>query len=175
MAKSSSEKWDYLKAFAENGGFNFLSKMEESYNCASLCSVPLFYMTKTLENGRPTRDCLSAVMEDLGETPAGYITLLTGLLLLITLIGSCPLCGSNKAEEGSDEVEVLNKTDDLGYAKKSSNLSYASNAGKSQIGAGLNRNKADQFNSSINSNKSLKSAASASASPPTKAVAKGKR
>ena len=95
MKGYSSDKWNNLRAFADNGGFNFLSKMEESYNCASLCSVPLFYMTKGLENGRPTRDCLTAVAEDLGETPAGYVTLLAGLLILVSLIGACPLCGGS--------------------------------------------------------------------------------
>jgi hypothetical protein len=31
-----------------------LSELEDKYDCASVCEVPLFYITKDIGEGRPT-------------------------------------------------------------------------------------------------------------------------
>ena len=40
--------------FFNKGGFDFLSALETDFDCASLCKVPLFYVTRSMDEGKPT-------------------------------------------------------------------------------------------------------------------------
>jgi hypothetical protein len=70
--KSSGEKdpqlsqtMEMVDKFFDKGGYKFLSDLEEKFNCASICSTPLFYITKDVKEGPPTNDCVTAAMDDL--------------------------------------------------------------------------------------------------------------
>jgi len=44
---------ELLKNFFAKGGYNFLKQIEEDFNCAGICDVPLFFMTKNISEGSP--------------------------------------------------------------------------------------------------------------------------
>jgi len=50
-----------------NGGtFNLLKNFETFYKnneCASICKVPLFYLTKSVELGPPKKECIEAYLD----------------------------------------------------------------------------------------------------------------
>ena len=56
------ETMQYVDEFFEKGGYDFLAGLENRYDCASLCSVPLFYLTKDVDNGPPQTDCFTAAV-----------------------------------------------------------------------------------------------------------------
>lgn len=79
--------------FFNKGGYKFLSDLEEKFNCASVCSTPLFYITKDVKEGPPTNDCVTAAMEELMQNQnAVIICAATGILLLISISGAFVLC-----------------------------------------------------------------------------------
>lgn len=47
---------DILK-FMEKGGIDFIKQLETDYQCASICDVPLFYITKNISEGQPKKEC----------------------------------------------------------------------------------------------------------------------
>jgi len=55
---TSSNTKQSIRNFFEKGGFTFLSGLEESYDCASICNVPLFYITRDISEGRPEQECV---------------------------------------------------------------------------------------------------------------------
>lgn len=63
-------------------------------NCASMCQTPVFYWSRSIENGPPETDCLDAFVKDMtsGTMPAGAVALLSGLALIVAGIGGFPLC-----------------------------------------------------------------------------------
>ena len=84
---------EFQKEFFENGGFELFAELEEEYECASLCSAPLFYLTKDINAGSPPQDCVQAgIMALTGQTGVGAAAVVTGLLLLVAFFGSIPLC-----------------------------------------------------------------------------------
>jgi hypothetical protein len=42
--------------------------IETKYNCASLCKTPLFYMSLSVEEGRPETDCTTAILNAMSES-----------------------------------------------------------------------------------------------------------
>ena len=60
---------DNFKTFAKENTWRLFEEVENDYDCAAVCYVPLFYMTRPISDGRPTRDCLKPLLEDvLGQT-----------------------------------------------------------------------------------------------------------
>jgi hypothetical protein len=57
------ETMKFVDKFFNQGGYEFMKDLEERYNCASLCEVPLFYLTKDVRLGQPTKDCVTATIE----------------------------------------------------------------------------------------------------------------
>ena len=51
---TSGRKWSQVREFFRSGGFDFLSDAESKYDCASICEVPLFYVTRDISEGLPT-------------------------------------------------------------------------------------------------------------------------
>ena len=51
-----------VKDFVDKGGMEFLQALEDQYNCASICNVPLFYITKDIAEGKPTSECGDALI-----------------------------------------------------------------------------------------------------------------
>jgi len=82
------------RKFLDNGGFEYIKAFETEFDCAGLCKLPLFYMSRPIADGPPTNTCIKAVtvgMQDkLGS--AGTVALITGLAMLVGMVGACPLC-----------------------------------------------------------------------------------
>ena len=87
------ETMDMVDMFFKAGGYDFLKSLEEKYSCASICEVPLFYLTKDVKLGAPSIDCFTAAVEDISDNSLlAMIFLVTAFLLLFAIIGVFPLC-----------------------------------------------------------------------------------
>jgi hypothetical protein len=42
-----------------------LKEIEEKYNCASICTVPLFYITRDISEGRPDTECIRGIYNEI--------------------------------------------------------------------------------------------------------------
>lgn len=90
---SMAETMKYVDAFFDNGGYEFLSALESKYNCASMCKVPLFWLTKDVSEGPATRECVEAAIESLSDQQRIATALaITGVFLLLAALGAFPLC-----------------------------------------------------------------------------------
>ena len=104
--KSNESKWDSTKDFIKSGGLAFMKEFEKKLDCAGVCKIPLFYTTLSIEIGKPTQDCVNAAVDKLQDSakPAGVVALLTGLVLLIGMLGGFPLCqGYEELMGGEDD------------------------------------------------------------------------
>ena len=54
---------ELVDKFFNQGGFDFLTDLENRYDCASLCETPLFYLTKDVSLGPPPIDCVTATVD----------------------------------------------------------------------------------------------------------------
>ena len=94
--------------FFEKQGYAFLEGVENTFNCASVCSVPLFYITKDISEGRPQMECVQAVIEGV-QGPLGIAAMTSifiGFLLITAVFGTFPLCCSKgkRAENYMDKA-----------------------------------------------------------------------
>lgn len=105
-AGKSAEVSQKAKEWMEKTGIKAVELMELSFaeeKCASMCTKGKFYFTRSIEDGPPETDCLSALVGSMQSMPAGAIALLSGLALIVAGIGGFPLCtGFN---EKNDEPE----------------------------------------------------------------------
>lgn len=92
--KNNIQKGSLQEKFLEMGGLPFVREMEESYDCAGICEVPLFYMIRDIAEGPPTVGCMDAAAKGLAQnySKTGSIAAITGIILLIGMIAACPLC-----------------------------------------------------------------------------------
>lgn len=88
-------------AFFENGGYEFLSDIESTYDCASMCEVPLFWITKDVSEGPATKECVATAIDVVTNQPGiSAVLSISALLLFLTMFGSLTLCsGLSKEEE----------------------------------------------------------------------------
>lgn len=78
--------------FFDKGGYEMLKTLEKEFDCAGICYKPLFYLTKDVTDGIPTRTCDQAAIDELSGNLAGAAAaFVTGVLLLIGAIGAFPL------------------------------------------------------------------------------------
>ena len=82
------------KKFLNDGGYEFVAAFEAEYDCGGVCKVPLFYMSRDIADGPPTQGCIEAAARGMGKKlgTVGLVALITGLMMLIAMIGACPLC-----------------------------------------------------------------------------------
>lgn len=85
----------------ENQGFELVDALETKYECASFCQVPLFYITKDVALGKPTRECSVPMLTGMGEQlkPLSPICFGAAFLLFFGLIFSIPYCGGVSKDE----------------------------------------------------------------------------
>ena len=94
----SSESQKKINDFFMKGGYDFLKRIESDFECAGLCDVPLFYITKDISKGRPTTECITVSFDKISEgiSIIGYIVMVTGLLTFAGFVGSFALCTKDK-------------------------------------------------------------------------------
>ena len=49
----NSQQWRQITDFLSSGGLDFLKEVEKNLNCASVCKVPMTYVTLHIKEGRP--------------------------------------------------------------------------------------------------------------------------
>lgn len=109
LATSDNAALETLKVFHDGGGFTALKWLEEEYNCASMCTAPLFYTTLSIDrthDALPQEECLAPVLEDAKTNfgPVAYIAIATGAILIIMMFAAYPLCTPIlKDEDGNDK------------------------------------------------------------------------
>ena len=100
-----AETMKFVDDFFDKGGYEFLSMLERKYNCASMCHVPLFWLTKDVSEGPPTQECVSASIDSLSDQIGFTIAFsVSGLLLLLAVFGAVPLC-SDYSDEFKERQE----------------------------------------------------------------------
>ena len=89
-----------VKEFFEKGGYEFLAQLETDYECASMCKIPLFYISRDISLGKPTMECTAAIVEAVtGKILVAVVCFITGLVLFCAMICSFPLCTGFKQPE----------------------------------------------------------------------------
>ena len=90
-----------VKQFVQKGGFDYFKQLETDYDCAGLCKVPLFYMTKDAESV-PKNECADQFLSKYSaKTGVGVIALVTALLLCGAGICALPLCcAARRVQDG---------------------------------------------------------------------------
>ena len=81
---------------SREAAWSFFAELEAEYNCAGICHRPLFYLTKGINTGRPQRECLAPLFEDVFGKTTLYSYGLSGLMAL-SLICQLGLCGGMPA------------------------------------------------------------------------------
>ena len=61
---------------------------EDTYDCAGICEPALFYLSKSVEKGKPTGSCIGNLKDELNDEFAGLggATLAAGIVLFGTWI-----------------------------------------------------------------------------------------
>jgi len=81
-----------------------LFALEERYSCASICTVPLFYLARDVAEGPPEEDCFTAAVKDItNNETAAIIFIVAAVILFAAMLGGFPLCCK---QEGEKEEET---------------------------------------------------------------------
>ena len=84
--------------------WSFYADVERKYDCAGMCEVPMFYLTKDISEGKPTKECIKKVIEATFKESYGFLSSMG----LIFLLSSCFQVGMCTSFEADDEVKVQN-------------------------------------------------------------------
>ena len=68
-----SDQIEYWEDFNTEDTWNFFTSVEEDYDCAGLCYVPLFYLTKDISAGRPEKECIREIIDDVYMESRGLL------------------------------------------------------------------------------------------------------
>jgi hypothetical protein len=94
----------YVDLFFDKGGYDMLFALEERYSCASICTVPLFYLARDVAEGPPEEDCFTAAVKDItNNETAAIIFIVAAVILFAAMLGGFPLCCK---QEGEKEEET---------------------------------------------------------------------
>lgn len=86
------------------GGWKFLSAFEKDLNCAGICVTPLFFLTKDIKAGPPTKDCMQGFVDKYGGNMAlGAVAFITAIVLICAGICAIPLCTGYSKNEDEEE------------------------------------------------------------------------
>jgi len=105
-ASKRTETQKNIESFFANGGLNFLKQIEDDFDCAGLCDVPLFYVTKDVSLGSPTKECVESLFDEIteGMSALGAIALITGIFTIGGFFGTFALC-TNQPLDYKNELD----------------------------------------------------------------------
>jgi hypothetical protein len=123
---SESDKWgsakprswfptfaDKARKFASSNGMKVLAELEEKYDCASVCSVPLFYISRDVAEGRPTQECAAGLyhaMKGSYKAEAAF-SLICSFVLVASCIAAVIMYFGPKLDEDDEEKPDANAED----------------------------------------------------------------
>jgi hypothetical protein len=78
----------------KEGGLKLVELAESKLGCGGMCTPALFYTTTDISEGPPTKECISAALEELENAPkaAAAFSIICGLVMLLASCSSFPLC-----------------------------------------------------------------------------------
>lgn len=89
---SDPKKNDALE-FLSKGGFTFIQSFEKQFKCAGVCFTPLFYLSRPLSDGIPTKSCDTAFLESVsGQIGPAIVSFLTAIIMLSLFGASFTQC-----------------------------------------------------------------------------------
>jgi hypothetical protein len=119
-----------VRNFMTSNGMEILSELEDKYDCASVCEVPLFYITKDISEGRPTQECAAGIYHSMkGSYKAeAAFSIICSLTLWVAM--TCALMIACQGDDGDsdDKEEGARKNPEAIYAadgKKDTELAQA--------------------------------------------------
>lgn len=61
---------------------------EDEYECAGICTTATYYWSRSIDLGKPTKDCVSSIKDDMSNAflGLGACTLIAGIFLLFVFI-----------------------------------------------------------------------------------------
>jgi len=72
-----------VRAFFSTKGYDFLGELEDKYDCASVCTLPLFYINKEISEGKPEKECIQGMYDGIkGAMKAEAIFIIIGAIAL---------------------------------------------------------------------------------------------
>ena len=82
--------------------WSFFADVERSYDCAGMCEVPMFYLTKDISEGKPTKECIQQVIKATFDESYGFLSSMG----LVFLISACFQVGMFTSMPSDDEVKI---------------------------------------------------------------------
>ena len=94
METNMSKRPKNVGDFFDKGGYGFLSELEDKYDCASVCNLPLFYITRDISEGRPQKECLKAIYNEIsGEMKVeSAFPIILSLVLMCAMMSGLVIC-----------------------------------------------------------------------------------
>ena len=98
----------YVRKFITSNGMEILSELEDKYDCASVCEVPMFYITKDISEGRPTQECAAGIYHSMkGSYKAeAAFSIICSLCLWVAMVCAIMIgCGpdlDNPEDQGAE-------------------------------------------------------------------------
>lgn len=65
MKDKADGKWSEVKEYIKQKSFAFMKETENNLECASICKPGLFYISVSVTQGRPEKDCVTALIDHL--------------------------------------------------------------------------------------------------------------
>jgi hypothetical protein len=72
----------------------FLNFIESEYECAGICSPPLFYYSKDINAGPPKRGCINKMVTVIAPaiSSLGQVLIVSGVLIILMIFCALPIC-----------------------------------------------------------------------------------
>lgn len=101
---------DKVRKFITSNGMEVLAELEDKYDCASVCEVPLFYITRDISEGMPLQECAAGIyhsMKGAYRAEAAFSIILSLILWVAMtaalMIGCGPESDKDEEEEGDNK------------------------------------------------------------------------
>lgn len=99
IKKQSQKEYNaYAKLVESNaptpGLSSFLNFIETEFDCAGICSPPLFYYSKNISNGPPKRGCIKLMVAEIAPalSSLGQVLIVSGVLIILMIFCALPIC-----------------------------------------------------------------------------------
>uniref|UniRef100_A0A7S3FW33 Uncharacterized protein n=2 Tax=Strombidium rassoulzadegani TaxID=1082188 RepID=A0A7S3FW33_9SPIT len=107
--KYTGQFQQYVESFFDSGGYDFLINMEQEYDdCSSACGIQLFYLSKDISLGSPTKECVGVALDKANEVAQniGLVLFLLGVIIIISIVFTFALCSGYEADRSGDIAQV---------------------------------------------------------------------
>jgi hypothetical protein len=104
----------YVQKFVTSFGMDILGELEDKYDCASVCEVPLFYITRDISEGRPLQECAAGIYHSMKGSYRAEAAFSIILSLVLWTAMTCALmigCGPDLSEPEDDGNQTEAKED----------------------------------------------------------------